>query len=76
MAFICIDGNQVFDSYSDFIADLFVQIYQYGGTYRLVISNSKMYSDKMMRDFKDTYLSILSNIIKMDVSSNLNNTLK
>ncbi|WP_405294927.1 AMP-binding protein [Methanobrevibacter sp.] len=68
--------NQVLDIYSDFLVDFGVQIYQYGETYRLIIINSNMYSDKMINDFKDIYISVLSNIINADMSSNLSDTLK
>ena len=68
--------NQVFDSYSDFLVDFGVQIYQYGETYKLMIFNSNRYSDKMIKNFKDTYISVLSKIINAEMSSNLNDVFK
>ena len=68
--------NQVFKDYSDFLAEFLVQIYQYGENYRLILTNSKRYSDYMINDFKDTFASVLSNIINADTSSNLSDTLK
>ncbi len=60
----------------DFLADLFVQVTQNGDDYNLLIVHSKKYSDKMINDFKDIYKSILSNIINMDMWSDLSNILK
>ena len=68
--------NHVLNSYSDYLTEFFVQIYQNGDDYRLIITNSNKYSNKLIEDFKDTYISILSNIINMDIDSNLNTTLK
>ena len=69
-------SNQILNNYSDFLAELFVQIYQYGENYKILITNSNKYSSKMMKDFRDTYISILSNIINSDMSFNLSDTLK
>ena len=63
--------NIVMDSYEDFLSELFVQVHQVGDGYRLVFMNSNKYSDGMIRDFKDTFESILSKIINSDSSSNL-----
>ena len=68
--------NQILNNYSDYLADLFVQIYQNGEDYRIIISNSKKYSDKMIRDFKNMFMSILSSIIKLDMGSDITDTLK
>ena len=69
-------SNKILNNYSDFLADLFVQIYQYGENYRIIISNSNKYSDKMINDFKDTYMSVLSKIIHSEMSSDLSDILK
>ena len=63
--------DYVFGSYNDYLADLFVQVTQNGDDYKLLIINSKKYSDKMINDFKDIYMSILSDIINADMSSDL-----
>nr|WP_296790122.1 non-ribosomal peptide synthetase [uncultured Methanobrevibacter sp.] len=63
--------DYVFGSYNDFLADLFVQVTQNGDDYKLLIINSKKYSDKMINDFKNIYMSILSDIINADMSSDL-----
>lgn len=68
--------NHVLRSYNDFLADLFVQVTQNGDDYILLIVHSKKYSDKMINDFKDIYKSILSNIINMDMWSDLSSILK
>ena len=68
--------NHVLNSYSDYLTEFFVQIYQNGDDYRLIITNSNKYSNKLIEDFKDTYISILLNIINTDLDSNLNATLK
>ena len=68
--------NFILDSYGDYITEFFVQIYQNGENYRLLITNSNKFSNKLIEDFKDTYISILLNIINTDLDSNLNATLK
>lgn len=68
--------NHVLNNYSDSLSEIFVQVYQTGDNYRLVFTNSKKYSNKMINEFKKTYISILSNINKADISSNLNDILK
>ena len=68
--------ESVLNSYNDFLSELFVQVLQNGGNYRLMITNSHKYSDEMINEFKDAYISILSNIINADPSSNLSSTLK
>ena len=68
--------NYILDSYGDYITEFFVQIYQNGENYRILITNSNKFSNKLIEDFKDTYISILSNIINTDINSNLNSTLK
>ena len=68
--------NNILNSYGDNITEFFVEIYQYDENYRLIITNSNKYSNKLIEDFKDTYISILSNIINTDIYSNLNTTLK
>lgn len=68
--------NQVLNSYSDYLTDFFVQIYQNGEDYKLVITHTKKYSESMVNDFKDTYMTILSNIINTDMSLDLSSTLK
>ncbi|MBQ2831509.1 non-ribosomal peptide synthetase [Methanobrevibacter sp.] len=68
--------NQVLNDFNDFVTELFVQVHQNGDDYRLIISHSNKYSQKMINDFKDTYTSILSNIINASMSSDLSSTLK
>ena len=68
--------NHVLNFHGDQITEFFVQIYQNGENYRLIITNSNKFSNKLIEDFKDTYILILSNIINTDIYSNLNNTLK
>jgi amino acid adenylation domain-containing protein len=67
--------NNILNSYGDNITEFFVEIYQYGENYRLLITNSNKYSNKLIEDFKDAYISILLNIINTDLDSNLNATL-
>lgn len=68
--------NHVLNDFNDFLAEFFVQVYQNGDDYRLIISHSNKYSQKMISDFKNTYTSILSNIINASLSSDLSTTLK
>ena len=68
--------NSVINTLNDAIAEFFVQVYQNGDDYRLIITHSNNYSQKMINDFKDTYISILLNIINASMSSDLSNTLK
>ena len=68
--------NHVLGNFSDSLAEFFVQIYQNGENYRTLFANSNKYSDKMIEDFKNTFISILSNIINADISSDLDSTLK
>ncbi|WP_405295390.1 D-alanine--poly(phosphoribitol) ligase subunit DltA [Methanobrevibacter sp.] len=64
--------NKVINSFQDSLTEFLVQVYQNGTDYRLVFTNSNKYSDKMINDFKDVYISVLSKIINDDMSSNLN----
>ena len=68
--------NYVLNNFSDYLTELLVQVYQKGDDYTLFITHSRKYSDKMIEDFKDMYMSILSNIINADISSDLSDTLK
>ena len=65
--------NKVLDGYGDYLTEFFVQIYQNGDNYRMVIVNSNKYSKKMVDEFKDMYISVLSNIIKEDRDFELKN---
>ena len=65
--------NKVLDGYGDYLTEFFVQIYQNGDNYRMVIVNSNKYSKKMVDEFKDMYISVLSNIIKADRNCELKN---
>ena len=67
---------QILNNYNDYLTDFFVQIYQFGENYRIIISNSNKYSDKMIEDFKNIFISILSNIINLEMGSDLTDTLK
>ncbi len=64
--------NQILNDSNDFVTEFFVQLYQNGDDYSLTISHSNRYSERMINDFKDTYISVLSNIITVDLYSNLN----
>ena len=68
--------NLVLDKFNDFLSEFFVQIYQNGDDYRIIFTKSNKYSNDMIRDFKDIYISVLSNIIDADMFSDLNSTLK
>ena len=68
--------NHILNFHGDQITEFFVQIYQNGENYRLIITNSNKYSNNLIEDFKETYTSILSNIINANLHSNLNTTLK
>lgn len=67
--------NCVLNNFKDFIAEFFVQVNQNEDDYILVFMNSNKYSDKLIEDFKETFISVLSNIIKSDVSTDLSKTL-
>ncbi len=58
---------------NDLIAEFIVQVFQNGDKYSVMIVNSNKYSEKMVKDFKDVYELILSNIICSDLSDDLNN---
>ena len=64
--------NKVLNEFQDSLAEFFVQIYQNGDDYRIVFTNSNKYSERMIEDFKDTYISVLSKIINAKMSSDLN----
>lgn len=64
--------NKVLNEFQDSLAEFFVQIYQNGDDYRIVFTNSNRYSERMIEDFKDTYISVLSKIINANMSSDLN----
>jgi hypothetical protein len=68
--------KRVLKNFNDFLTEFGVEIFQNGENYRLIFLNSNKYSDKMIEDFKETFISVLSNIIKADVSSDLSKTLK
>jgi hypothetical protein len=68
--------NYVLNNFSDYLTEFFVQVYQNGDDYTLFITHSKKYSDKLVEDFKNMFMSILSNIISADMSSDLSDTLK
>jgi hypothetical protein len=63
--------NYILNNYNDYLTEFFFQIYQNGDDYRFRIVNSKKYPEKMINEFVDTYISILSNIINSDMNSNL-----
>ena len=68
--------NYVLNNFSDYLTEFFVQVYQNGDDYTLFITHSKKYSDKLVEDFKNMFISILSNIINADISSDLSDILK
>ena len=41
--------NHVLNDFNDFLAEFFVQVYQNGDDYRLIISHSNKYSQKIMK---------------------------
>lgn len=61
-------SNFVLDNFRDFLAEFFVQVHQNGDDYTLFITHSKKYSDNMVEDFKNTFMTILDNIIGGDMS--------
>ena len=69
-------SNQVLNDFNDFVTEFFVQVYQSGEDYRLIILHSNKYSQKMINEFMETYMSILLNIINAPLSSDLSSTLK
>lgn len=68
--------NNVLNNFSDFLTEFFVQVYQNGDDYSLLISHSNKYSDRMINDFKDAFISILSNIINASGASDLSSIFK
>ena len=68
--------NKVLSQSGDYLMELFVQVYQNGDDYSLIVSNSNNYSEKMINEFKDTYMKVLSNIIHSDLSLDIESTLK
>ena len=68
--------NYILNNFSDYLTELFVQVYQNGDDYTLFITHSNKFSDKLVEDFKNMFMSILSNIISADMSSDLSDTLK
>ena len=63
--------DEVLERFSDNLAKLFVQIYQNGDEYRLILTHSNRYSERLMDDFRDAYISILSGIIGANPTSSL-----
>lgn len=55
----------------DLMANFIVQIFQKGESYSIMFVYSNNYSEELVRDFKDTFESILSDIIYSDTSSDL-----
>ena len=68
--------NNVLNNFSDFLTEFFVQVYQNSDDYSLLISHSNKYSDRMINDFKDAFISILSNIINASGTSDLSSIFK
>lgn len=68
--------EDIVGNFEDLIAEFIVQVIYDGDNYNLLIVNSNNYSDKMVKEFKDTYESILSYIISADRSSNIISALK
>ena len=63
--------NYILNRFSDFLTELLVQVYQNGDDYTLFITHSNKYSDKMVEDFKNMFITILLNIINADTSSSI-----
>ena len=68
--------NDIIKDYNDAIADFFVQIYQIDGEYIFTFFNSNKFSEELCTEFKDTFISVLNNIIHMNPKSNLSTVLK
>ena len=68
--------NYILNNFSDYLTEFLVQIYQNDDDYTLYITHSNKYSEKRVEDFKNMFISILSNIIHADISSDLSDTLK
>ncbi|MER2014355.1 MAG: condensation domain-containing protein, partial [Methanobrevibacter sp.] len=68
--------NILLNSFGDFLTEFLVQVYQNGDNYSLLISHSNRYSDRMINDFKDAFISILSNIINASGASDLSSIFK
>ena len=73
-------GNSIIDDIVSTVGELpidfVVQVFQTGEQYKIIIANSNKFSSGMIEDFKNTYCSILSNIIHRDRTSDLGSTLK
>lgn len=68
--------NSLLEDIDDLILEFLVQIIKKDEKYSIMIINSHKYSDEMVKDFKNTYERILSNIINADSSSDLNSIIK
>ena len=69
-------NKYILNNFSDYLTEFFVQVYQIEDDYKLFITHSNKYSDELVEDFKNMYITILSNIINSDISANLSDTLK
>ena len=66
--------NWITDDFTEGIAE--IESINSEEIYKLFITHSNRFSDKMVEDFKNMYMTILSNIINADTSSDLKDTLK
>ena len=64
--------NDSLGDIDDLIAEFIVQIIKKDGNYSIMIVNSNKYPEEMIKDFKNVYETILSNIINASLSSDLN----
>ncbi len=67
--------NYVLNQFSDFLTEFLVQVYENGDDYTLFITHSNKYSGKMVEDFANMYMAVLSNFIHADGSSYLSENL-
>ena len=50
--------DEISNNFSDYITEFFVHFYQYGDDYKLLITHSNKYSDKMLEEFKYIHYNI------------------
>ena len=68
--------NDLLESTDKLIAEFIVQMLENDENYSLMFVYSNEYSDKMVKDFADTYNLVLSNILNADMSSKLSSISK
>ena len=68
--------SDIVENIDELPIDFVVQIFQNGENYSIMIANSNKFSKEMIEDFTVTFESILSNMIHMDLESDLSGILK